>query len=74
MNEQDKIDAVIAVLEKRSNCCDVRCGEMKRCIANLEEEIKQRKAEIEYATAKKEGYQQAIDLLRNPIESIRIEL
>ena len=63
----EKEDAIILVLYKRVDCCE------KSIDANRLE-IEKRQKQIDYLQAKMEGYKQAIELLKEPLESIRIEL
>jgi hypothetical protein len=63
----DKDDAIEAVLRKRADSCE-------RGIREKEREINALQKDVEYLSAKREGYMQAIDLLNQPLESIKIEL
>lgn len=61
----DKINLVIAVLEKRSDIvrkAEAACRKQGRA------------ADAEYYLGKGHGYEQAIDLLKDSAESIAIEL
>lgn len=70
----EKENAILCVLDKRIICTEKGVAAQEKRISELEEEIKQRKNMIEYLKAKREGYQQAIDLLKSNLESINIEL
>ena len=59
--------AIVAVLDKRIGCC-------RKSIKAHEEEIEAHRKQIAYLEAKMDGYEQAIDLLNQPLESITIEL
>ena len=74
MELTEKEKAIRAVLEKRSECCEMGILAQKKEIARLEEEIAKRKKQIDYLDAKRQGYEQAIDLFGESLESIRIEL
>lgn len=64
MSEKGKIKAVMAVLEQRAKCCRelLRRNKGKNPMYD------------EYIQGKKEGYEQAIDLLYERLDSITIEL
>ncbi len=63
----DKENAILCVLQQRATCCEDAIEAHKK-------EIEARKKMIDYLKAKKEGYDQAIDLLKAPLEGIMIEL
>lgn len=67
MELTEKENAVICVLLHRGDICEKAIRAHKREIEKLQKEI-------EYLQAKKEGYDQAVDLLKDSLESIRIEL
>ena len=66
MELNDKETAILRVLEQRVFYCE-------QAIDANEREIAQRQKQIDYLRAKKEGYNQAIDLLKEDLESIAIE-
>ena len=63
--ETEHTDAAIAVLTKRADCC--------RDIIKNRIETK-RHFDVSFYAGEKQGYEQAIDLLKSSTESIRIEL
>lgn len=63
----EKENAILGVLYERVDCCET-------CIDAQRKEIEKRQKQIDYLQAKMEGYKQAIELLKEPLESIRIEL
>lgn len=63
----ERENAILRVLYKRVDCCETSI------VANRKE-IEKRQKQIDYLRAKKEGYMQTIELLKEPIESIRVEL
>ena len=63
----DKENAILCVLLQRMDCCDA-------AIRANEKEIAQRQKMIDYLKAKREGYVQAVDLLKEDLENITIEL
>lgn len=70
----EKENAILCVLQKRSDCLECAIEVQKKHIAELEKEIAQRREQIAYFKAKREGYEQAIDLLKDSLEGITIEL
>ena len=63
----DKDADIEAVLRKRAESCE-------RSIREKERQINALQKDVEYLSAKREGYMQAIDLLNEPLESITIEM
>ena len=72
MNERE--EAIICVLKKRRACAEVAIEEQEEKIASLEKEIKDREIFIETLKARISGYDQALTLMTEPLESIKIEL
>lgn len=66
MELKDKEKAILGVLEQRVFYCE-------QAIEANEKEIAQRQKQIDYLRAKKEGYNQAIDLLKEDLEGIYLE-
>ncbi len=67
MELNDKETAILRVLEQRVFYCE-------KAIEANEKEIARLERQINYTRAKREGYNQAIDLLKEDLESISIEL
>ena len=67
MDLTEKENAILCVLEQRAFCCE-------QGIAAHKKEIAERQKMIDYLQAKREGYMQAIDLMKDSLESIMIEL
>lgn len=67
MELNDKETAILRVLEQRAYCCE-------ETIRAVEEEIARQQKKIDYLRAKREVYYQAIDLMKEDLESISIEL
>ena len=67
MELTEKKNAVICVLQRRGDICEKAIRAHKREIEKLQKEV-------EYLQAKKEGYDQAMDLLKSSLESISIEI
>ena len=63
----DKENAIFRVLKHRTASCDEAIIGCKDTIAKLQQRI-------DYLEAKKEGYQQAMSLLTEPLENIQVEL
>ena len=63
----EKENAILGVLYQRVDCCET-------CIEAQRKEIEKRQKQIDYLLAKIDGYKQAIELLNEPLESIRVEL
>ena len=63
----EKENAILCVLYQRVDCCET-------CIDAQRKEIEKRQEQIDYILAKMDGYKQAIELLKEPVESIRVEL
>lgn len=65
MTRDEHTEAAIAVLEKRAGCC--------RDLINRHVET-MTYYDVSFYAGEKQGYEQAIDLLKSSTESIRIEL
>lgn len=63
----DKENAILCVLQQRAYCCE-------RSIDAHKKEIAARQKQIDYLQAKKEGYYQAIELVKESLDNIMIEL
>ena len=63
----DKENAILCVLQQRAYICE-------KGIRACEKEIAERQKQMDYLRAKKEGYDQAIELVKESLESIMIEL
>lgn len=67
MELTEKEKAILCVLYNRLDACDTS-------IRAHEKEIAQRQKQIDYLRAKSEGYKQAIELVKDSLECIKIEL
>ena len=59
--------AILGVLQQHSSCAEACIEVQKKAIAELEKEIAKRREQIAYYKAKREGYEQAIELLKEPL-------
>lgn len=71
MELNDKETAILRVLEQRAYYCDKAIRAIEE---EIEKELIRQEKQINHLRAKMEGYNQAIDLLKEDLESIAIEL